>query len=80
MHLSCTRIMRLLTHNMLTSHVKGVTDGYPLIIEVGHAVSNCFLCILLMIFWLVSEDLWFIVYFSVLEKLAVGSNEVKSSF
>nr|CAB3267258.1 multifunctional methyltransferase subunit TRM112-like protein [Phallusia mammillata] len=25
--------MRLITHNMLTSHVKGVTNGYPLIIE-----------------------------------------------
>ena len=26
--------MRLLTHNMLTSHVKGVKNGYPLGIEV----------------------------------------------
>ncbi|XP_077965819.1 multifunctional methyltransferase subunit TRM112-like protein [Styela clava] len=25
--------MRLLTHNMLTSHVKGVKNGYPFIIE-----------------------------------------------
>ncbi|KAI2657092.1 Multifunctional methyltransferase subunit TRM112-like protein [Labeo rohita] len=25
--------MKLLTHNMLTSHVKGVTKGYPLIIK-----------------------------------------------
>lgn len=29
--------MKLLTHNMLTSHVKGVTKGYPLLIKV-----NCF--------------------------------------
>lgn len=27
--------MKLLTHNMLTSHVKGVTKGYPLLIKVG---------------------------------------------
>jgi len=26
--------MRLLTHNMLKSHVKGVKNGYPLTIEV----------------------------------------------
>lgn len=26
--------MKLLTHNMLTSHVKGVTKGYPLLIKV----------------------------------------------
>ena len=26
--------MRLLTHNMLTSHIKGVKNGYPLRIEV----------------------------------------------
>ncbi|KAJ1449640.1 hypothetical protein M885DRAFT_534970 [Pelagophyceae sp. CCMP2097] len=26
--------MRLITHNMLTSNVKGVEDGYPLTIEV----------------------------------------------
>ena len=26
--------MRLLTHNMLKSHVKGVKNGYPLVIEV----------------------------------------------
>ncbi|XP_054647188.1 multifunctional methyltransferase subunit TRM112-like protein isoform X2 [Dunckerocampus dactyliophorus] len=25
--------MKLLTHNMLTSHVKGVTKGYPLLIK-----------------------------------------------
>ncbi|MGH0185293.1 UNVERIFIED_CONTAM: hypothetical protein FKN15_017478 [Acipenser sinensis] len=25
--------MKLLTHNMLTSHVKGVTCGYPLLIQ-----------------------------------------------
>ncbi|KAM4554513.1 multifunctional methyltransferase subunit TRM112-like protein [Odontesthes bonariensis] len=25
--------MKLLTHNMLTSHVKGVTNGYPLLIK-----------------------------------------------
>ncbi|KAL4623003.1 multifunctional methyltransferase subunit TRM112-like protein [Arapaima gigas] len=25
--------MKLLTHNMLTSHVKGVTRGYPLLIK-----------------------------------------------
>lgn len=27
--------MKLLTHNMLTSHVKGVTKGYPLLIKVN---------------------------------------------
>ncbi|TNN45482.1 Multifunctional methyltransferase subunit TRM112-like protein [Liparis tanakae] len=27
--------MKLLTHNMLTSHVKGVTKGYPLLIKLG---------------------------------------------
>ena len=26
--------MRLLTHNMMKSHVKGVTQGYPLLIRV----------------------------------------------
>ena len=26
--------MKLLTHNMLTSHVKGVKNGYPLVINV----------------------------------------------
>lgn len=31
--------MKLLTHNMLASHVKGVTDNYPLKIEV-EKVSN----------------------------------------
>ncbi|XP_023650949.1 multifunctional methyltransferase subunit TRM112-like protein [Paramormyrops kingsleyae] len=25
--------MKLLTHNMLTSHVKGITKGYPLLIK-----------------------------------------------
>uniref|UniRef100_W5LYY7 tRNA methyltransferase activator subunit 11-2 n=2 Tax=Lepisosteus oculatus TaxID=7918 RepID=W5LYY7_LEPOC len=25
--------MKLITHNMLTSHVKGVTKGYPLLIK-----------------------------------------------
>ncbi|XP_035685671.1 multifunctional methyltransferase subunit TRM112-like protein [Branchiostoma floridae] len=30
MLLSFRTTMRLLTHNMLTSHVKGVTNGYPL--------------------------------------------------
>lgn len=32
--------MRLLTHNMLTSHVKGVKNGYPLAIEVVNVVVN----------------------------------------
>ncbi|XP_073230960.1 uncharacterized protein [Porites lutea] len=32
--------MRLLTHNMLTSHVKGVRNGYPLGIEVVNVVVN----------------------------------------
>lgn len=34
--------MKLLTHNMLTSHVKGVTKGYPLLIKVNstHLVST----------------------------------------
>jgi len=27
--------MKLLTHNMLTSHVKGVKNGYPLVINVS---------------------------------------------
>ncbi|XP_053735516.1 multifunctional methyltransferase subunit TRM112-like protein [Synchiropus splendidus] len=27
--------MKLLTHNMLTSHVKGVTKGYPLLIKAS---------------------------------------------
>ena len=35
MLLSSVRAMRLLTHNLLTSNVKGVVDGYPLIIEVS---------------------------------------------
>lgn len=26
--------MKLITHNMLTSHVKGVKNGYPLVINV----------------------------------------------
>ncbi|XP_022107235.1 multifunctional methyltransferase subunit TRM112-like protein [Acanthaster planci] len=34
MRLSLIRRMKLLTHNMLTSHVKGVKNGYPLKIEV----------------------------------------------
>ncbi|XP_006814027.1 multifunctional methyltransferase subunit TRM112-like protein [Saccoglossus kowalevskii] len=33
MFLTVFRRMKLLTHNMLTSHVKGVTNGYPLNIE-----------------------------------------------
>ncbi|XP_071961920.1 multifunctional methyltransferase subunit TRM112-like protein [Antedon mediterranea] len=33
MRLSIIRKMKLLTHNMLTSHVKGVSNGYPLKIE-----------------------------------------------
>lgn len=32
--------MRLLTHNMLKSHVKGVKNGYPLAIEVSNVVVN----------------------------------------
>ena len=28
--------MRLLTHNMLKSHVKGIKNGYPFTIEVGY--------------------------------------------
>ena len=36
--------MRLLTHNMLKSHVKGVKNGYPLAIEVQtlHLLHNVF--------------------------------------
>ncbi|XP_033638704.1 multifunctional methyltransferase subunit TRM112-like protein [Asterias rubens] len=34
MRSSASRTMKLLTHNMLTSHVKGVKNGYPLKIEV----------------------------------------------
>eukprot|EP00270_Netrium_digitus_P002193 TRINITY_DN1243_c0_g1_i1.p1 TRINITY_DN1243_c0_g1~~TRINITY_DN1243_c0_g1_i1.p1 ORF type:complete len:123 (-),score=29.31 TRINITY_DN1243_c0_g1_i1:272-640(-) len=34
--------MRLLTHNMLTCNIKGVTDGYPLKIEVEKTeVKEC---------------------------------------
>ena len=29
--------MKLLTHNMLTSHMKGVKNGYPLVINVRKA-------------------------------------------
>ncbi|XP_065119911.2 multifunctional methyltransferase subunit TRM112-like protein isoform X1 [Paramisgurnus dabryanus] len=32
--------MKLLTHNMLTSHVKGVTKGYPLIIKATEVKVN----------------------------------------
>ena len=32
--------MRLLTHNMLKSHVKGVKNGYPLAIEVKTALRS----------------------------------------
>lgn len=31
---TCVRKMKLLTHNMLTSHVKGVKNGYPLVVNV----------------------------------------------
>ena len=31
--------MKLLTHNMLTSNVKGVKNGFPLIIEASIAFS-----------------------------------------
>ncbi|XP_032384231.1 multifunctional methyltransferase subunit TRM112-like protein isoform X1 [Etheostoma spectabile] len=31
--------MKLLTHNMLTSHVKGVTKGYPLLIKQATEVK-----------------------------------------
>lgn len=35
--------MRLLTHNMLKSHVKGVKTGYPLAIEVSSSfICSCF--------------------------------------
>jgi len=40
MRLTSLRTMRLLTHNMLTSHVKGVTNGYPLIIESTEIREN----------------------------------------
>ncbi|XP_078488379.1 multifunctional methyltransferase subunit TRM112-like protein [Ciona intestinalis] len=33
MRLSTFVRMRLITHNMLTSHVKGVKNGYPLVIK-----------------------------------------------
>ncbi|XP_054758583.2 multifunctional methyltransferase subunit TRM112-like protein [Lytechinus pictus] len=33
MRSTVVRTMKLLTHNMLTSHVKGVKNGYPLKIE-----------------------------------------------
>lgn len=32
--------MRLLTHNMLSSNIKGVTNGFPLGIEVGKMVEK----------------------------------------
>ncbi|KAL6492861.1 hypothetical protein OROGR_032620 [Orobanche gracilis] len=32
--------MRLLTHNMLSSNIKGVTNGYPLRIEVEKVVQK----------------------------------------
>ncbi|KAM7000837.1 multifunctional methyltransferase subunit TRM112-like protein [Tautogolabrus adspersus] len=32
--------MKLLTHNMLTSHVKGVTKGYPLLIKATEVKTN----------------------------------------
>ncbi|XP_008325086.1 multifunctional methyltransferase subunit TRM112-like protein [Cynoglossus semilaevis] len=32
--------MKLLTHNMLTSHVKGVTKGYPLLIKAIEVKVN----------------------------------------
>lgn len=35
------RKMRLLTHNMLKSHVKGVKNGYPLAIEVQMLYFLC---------------------------------------
>ncbi|XP_077988776.1 multifunctional methyltransferase subunit TRM112-like protein [Glandiceps talaboti] len=35
MFLTFVRRMKLITHNMLTSHVKGVTNGYPLVIEAN---------------------------------------------
>ncbi|KAL6480360.1 hypothetical protein MHYP_G00113930, partial [Metynnis hypsauchen] len=35
-----TTDMKLLTHNMLTSHVKGVTKGYPLLIKAIEVKVN----------------------------------------
>ncbi|XP_008302480.1 multifunctional methyltransferase subunit TRM112-like protein [Stegastes partitus] len=32
--------MKLLTHNMLTSHVKGVSKGYPLLIKATEVKVN----------------------------------------
>ncbi|CAI9116308.1 OLC1v1017421C1 [Oldenlandia corymbosa var. corymbosa] len=32
--------MRLLTHNMLASNIKGVANGFPLKIEVGQVVEK----------------------------------------
>jgi len=32
--------MKLLTHNMLTSHVKGVKNGYPLKVQATKVVMN----------------------------------------
>ncbi|KZV35123.1 hypothetical protein F511_20216 [Dorcoceras hygrometricum] len=32
--------MRLLTHNMLSSNIKGVTNGFPLRMEVGKVVEK----------------------------------------
>lgn len=32
--------MKLLTHNMLTSHVKGVKNGYPLVVLAKQVIVN----------------------------------------
>ncbi|KAK2665104.1 hypothetical protein Ddye_003678 [Dipteronia dyeriana] len=32
--------MRLLTHNMLSSNIKGVTNGFPLLIEVEKVIEK----------------------------------------
>lgn len=32
--------MKLLTHNMLTSHVKGVKNGYPLLLVAKQVIVN----------------------------------------
>ena len=33
--------MKLLTHNMLSCHIKGVTNGYPFKIEAEKVLKRC---------------------------------------
>lgn len=52
------RKMRLLTHNMLKSHVKGVKNGYPLAIEVQMLYFLCkWDCSIVLIFTIIHYSL-----------------------